>query len=71
MPNDQRREPEQHQGDMPSDRESLAGETAASEPLTRRPGVQPGERDARATRDEQGRTSGDADADAAEQLGHS
>ena len=45
MVNDERRP--DRQGDVPSDTEHLAGETAASEPLTDRPRVQPGEAESR------------------------
>jgi hypothetical protein len=38
---------EQRQGRVPSDSEQLVGETAASEPLTATPGVQPPEVDDR------------------------
>lgn len=73
MPSDERKDRNQHQGDVPSDREALVGETAASEPLTARPVVQPPERATRSGKNDgsTGRPSNDDDADAAEQLGHS
>ena len=39
------------QGDAPSDREDLVGDTAASEPLTTKPRVQPSEADERNNQD--------------------
>jgi hypothetical protein len=39
------------QGDLPSDKEGLVGDTAASEPLTSKPRVQPSEAEERDNQD--------------------
>ena len=60
-------------GRTPSDTEALVGETAASEPLTARPRVQPAESASRPATDQPAHAESptDARADEEAELGHS
>ena len=51
---DRDRKSTEHQGDAPSDTEGLAGDTAASDPLTTTKRVQPSEAEERNNQDRQG-----------------
>ena len=51
MKHDREHKSTDRQGDAPSDTEGLVGETAASEPLTTTPRVQPSEADERDNQD--------------------
>ena len=51
MHNDREHKSTDRQGDEPSDTEGLVGDTAASEPLTTKPRVQPSEADERNNQD--------------------